>query len=348
MKVRLLMKCVLGVDQGHSQTRAAVCATEGKVLSVGTAFGACHSVHGMTKAMQAIREASEAALSQAGIRAEEIAILYCGLTGADWPDEYKLLTANVLSLGMCENVRIQNDSIIALRGGTWADYGAVVIAGSGGNCAIRSPRGEEFIYHFYHDHDLQGGTALGRRALNAIYRAETGRGLPTLLTARVLDLVGLTTVDELLRADVERRLGSDDIKHIAPLIFQAACEGDRSSCEIIKAFGEGLAELVTAGLTRFNMTELDLDVVLSGSIFKGPGRLLEEVMTASIHMVAPKARLVNARYEPVVGAVLLGLEELGIRVNSRMKRNVEKTSRKLNLIRIRSGEDLAGQTTEGR
>lgn len=329
------MKYVLGVDQGHTQTRAAVCDLAGEILGVGMTHGACHSVHGMDKAMHAIREASGKALGQGGIRAEDIAITFCGLTGADWPDEYELLKTNVLSLGLCGNVRIRNDSIVALRGGTSAEYGAIVIAGTGGNCAIRSPSGEEFVYHFYHDQDLQGGMALGRRALNALYRAKTEREPPTCLKPRVLDMFGLTTVDELLRADIEGRFSQDDLKHIAPPVFQAACEGDHVACGIIKAFGEGLAELVTAGLRRFDMIGLDVEVVLSGSIFKGPGRLVEEVMIANIHLVAPKVQLVNARYEPVVGAVLLGLEALDVEVDETVKRNIEKSSNALSLIRIK-------------
>jgi N-acetylglucosamine kinase-like BadF-type ATPase len=288
----------------------------------------------MPKAMNAIQAASQKALSQAGLAARDIAILFAGLTGVDWPDEYDLLETSVLSLRLSEEVRITNDTIVALRGGTSADYGAIVIAGTGSNCAIRSPKGEEFIYHFYHDYDLQGGIALGRRALNAIYRAETGREPPTVLTSRVLDMFGLSAVDDLLRADMERRLGKDDIKHIAPLVFQAACEGDRVACEIIRAFGEGMAELVTAGLKRYNMTGLDVEVVLSGNIFKGPGSLVQEVIIANIHMVAPKARLVNARYEPVVGAVLLGLEALGVEIDEIVRQNIERTSQKLDLIRV--------------
>jgi len=328
------MQYVLGVDQGHTETRAAVCDIEGNIMSVGRAYGACHSVHGMNKAMGAIQVACQSALARAGIGADEIAILYCGLTGADWPDEYALLRDNAVLLGLCERVQIKNDSIVALRGGTSADCGAIVIAGTGANCAIRSPRGEEFIYHFYHDHNLQGGIALGRRALNVIYRAETGREPPTTLTLRVLDMFDLSSVDDLLRADVERCLSQNDTKHIAPLVFQAACEGDLVSCRILKAFGEGLAELVAAGLKRLEMTHLDVEIVLSGNIFKGPGTLVEEVLMANVHMIAPKARLVNARYEPVVGAVMLGIEVLGKKVDERVKRNIEISSQELNLVRV--------------
>jgi N-acetylglucosamine kinase-like BadF-type ATPase len=306
---------------------------------VGKAFGACHSVHGMATAMQAIRQATQPALEQARVQSRDIAFLFCGLTGADWPDEYDLLQANASALGLGSPVRVSNDTIIALRGGTSASYGAVVIAGTGANCAIRSPRGEEFIYHFYHDHDLQGGIALGRRALKAIYRAETGREPLTLLTARVLDLFELGSVDALLRADSAGRFGLDETRRIAPLVFQAACEGDQVACHIVKALGEGLAELVTAGLKRFDMAGLEVEVVLSGNIFKAPGRLLQEVMSAAIHMAAPRARLVNARYEPVVGALLLGLEALGVAIDEGVKRNVETSSKRLGLIRELANND---------
>jgi N-acetylglucosamine kinase-like BadF-type ATPase len=135
---------------------------------------------------------------------------------------------------------------------------------------------------------------------------------------------------------VEGRLSQDEVKKIAPLVFEVAYEGDWVACEIIRAFGEGLAELVAAGLVRFEMTGLEVDVVLSGNIFKGPGHLVEEVMIAGIHMVAPQARLVNARYEPVVGAILLALEALDIDITDRVRQNIEASSKALGLIRIPS------------
>ena len=328
------MQYVLGVDQGHTQTRAAICDSSGRILGTGSADGACHSRHGMDRAMATVRDASEAALRQAGIRARDLTVMFCGLTGADWPDEYQSLPQNLMRLGLCHNIVVKNDSIIALRGGTSADFGAIVIAGTGGNCAIRSPSGQEFIYHFYHDLDLQGGTALGRRALNAIYRVETGREPPTALKARVLELLGFGTVDALLRADVEADFGLEEMKDIAPLVFEAACQADTVACNILQAFGEGLAELVTAGLKRLEMTHLDVEVVLSGSVFKGPGSLVQEVMIAHIHMTAPRATLVNARYEPLVGAVVLGLEQVGVEVGPRIKANIERSSKELGLIRL--------------
>jgi hypothetical protein len=83
------------------------------------------------------------------------------------------------------------------------------------------------------------------------------------------------------------------------------------AANIIEALGAGYAELAAAGLKRCGMCDLDVNIVLSGSIFKARGSLLVEAIKEKVLPAAPRARLVNARYEPVVGAILLGLEKAG-------------------------------------
>jgi N-acetylglucosamine kinase-like BadF-type ATPase len=292
----------------------------------------------MQAAMGAIHEAAHAALRQARLRPDEVQLVFGGLTGADWPDEYLLLEENLQALGLGAQTCVVNDCMVALRGGTRAPYGAIVIAGSGGNCAVRSPDLQEFIYHFYQEFDLQGGQALGRKLLTAVYRSATGREPATCLTGRILEHFDMDTVDQLLRADVEGRIPLETVRAIAPLLLQAACEGDPVARKIAQTFGAGLAELVTAGLQRFHMTGLEVEVVLSGSIFKGHGRFLEEIMAGEIHKTAPRVKLVNARYEPVVGALLCGLETLGIEVDERVRQSIDRTSAEFQLIRINSAK----------
>lgn len=330
------MQTIIGVDQGSSFTRAAVSTERGEILGVGITHGGYGSWH-PERAMRAIREAVAQARQHAGLDATPAAVLVGGLTGADWPDEYEQLHGVVSALGLAQTVEIFNDSIVAMRGGTSQPYGVVVIAGTGGNCAVRAPDGTTFIYHYYIDDDLQGGGALGRRALRAIYRAESGREPPTILTREVLALMALPTVDALLRADVEGKL-TREVKQIAPLIFAAAVVGDAVARQILCDFGAGLAELVVAGLRRMGMSEMAVEVVLSGSVFKGRGTLLEEVMARDIQRGAPLATLVPARYEPVVGAVLLGIERLGVTVDEPIRAAIEQSSQHWKLIREKESE----------
>ena len=329
------MPVVLGIDQGGTQTRAVVAGLDGRLLGMGISGGAYHPFDGVDRAMNAVREASLAALSGSGSRSEDIQFIFGGFTGADWPDEYDLLTKAVRGLGLCAEVKIANDSIIALRGGTDCAYGAVLVAGTGSNCAVRAPDGREFIYHYYHDEALQGGGALGSQALDAIFRAHTGRIRPTSLTGRVLAYYQFNEVDTLMRSLVEDRLpgGHENLKELAPLVFEEAYQGDLAAAEILRRFGEGSAELVVNGLRRLDMLQTDVDVVLSGSVFKGVGPLLVDCLTAGIHMAAPRARLINARYEPVVGAALLALEQCGIAIAPQHQANLDRSAAELGLIR---------------
>lgn len=329
------MTYIVGIDQGFTKTQTILGDATGCMLSTARTNGASHSMHGMQAALDAIHNGiHETLINFRTIKPDDISILVSGMTGADWPDEYIMLSESIQSLNIAKKILIKNDCIIALRGGTSAHYGAILIAGTGANCAVKAPDGREFIYHYYHDDRLQGGIALGRAALQKIYRAETWREPDTSLKPIILKHFGIATVDELLRAEVENKLSIDQVIQIAPCVFEAANKGDLVSISILKEFGVGMAELVTAAFRHFDMTELDVEVVLSGSIFKGPGTLLSEVILSELGRVIPKVRLVNARYEPVVGAYLMGLDELGIEINHQVMEKVETTAQKLGLIRI--------------
>jgi hypothetical protein len=52
------------------------------------------------------------------------------------------------------------------------------------------------------------------------------------------------------------------------------------------------------------------DVVLSGSLFKG-GSILIDPMWQTITNIAPNARLVRLMSPPVIGSVVLGMEQAG-------------------------------------
>jgi hypothetical protein len=84
--------------------------------------------------------------------------------------------------------------------------------------------------------------------------------------------------------------------------------------------------MANAVIRQLDFQDLDFDVVMSGSMFKG-GPLLIEPMRDTIHNFAPKARLVRLDVPPVIGAALLGFEAGGpivtSEIRSRMKESVK-------------------------
>ncbi|MFN2233484.1 MAG: N-acetylglucosamine kinase [Anaerolineales bacterium] len=327
------MRYVIGVDQGGSGTRAVICDLEGHLLGTGIGPGACHAFSGLDTAMDATQSAVRKAFDQAGMQPGQAVVYVGGHTGADWDDEYDLLRAAVQQLGFAEKVVIVNDSIAALRGGTDQAFGAILVAGSGANCAVLAPDGVQFIYHYYHDNDLQGGSALARAALNAIYRAETGRPPQTSLRERVLSLFNLPDVDALMRGSVEGKIPENRVLEIAPLVFEEAQNGDAAAIKIVSHFGSGCAELLVNGIQRLGMSDLAVEIVLSGGIFKAESPLLREVLSREMIKEVPHAKFVDARYEPVVGAALLALKQQGIEMDAKTKKNIDDSARKLSLLR---------------
>ena len=60
----MTINVILGIDQGGTGTRAAVCDLEGHLLGYGTSYGGQHTFQSMEFAMGAVREASQGAMTQ--------------------------------------------------------------------------------------------------------------------------------------------------------------------------------------------------------------------------------------------------------------------------------------------
>ncbi len=75
--------------------------------------------------------------------------------------------------------------------------------------------------------------------------------------------------------------------------------------ELIRWAGTELGSLAVGVIRQLGFEELDPEMVLVGSLYDGSPALIE-AMRATIHPVAPRARLVRLTAPPVVGGVLLG------------------------------------------
>jgi N-acetylglucosamine kinase-like BadF-type ATPase len=104
------------------------------------------------------------------------------------------------------------------------------------------------------------------------------------------------------------RITYEDLQPMAKLVFDAAYEGDPIACDILEWGGRYLGEMVLGVARHLDMCRDSFDVVMTGSVFKGISPVLMDAMTTRIHRECPDARPVRALYEPVVGALLLGIE----------------------------------------
>ncbi len=328
------MPYILGIDQGSSKTTSIIVDLKGNIHGFGRSKGANPYIDGLDYAVNMVYKTTLKAIKTAKIDINQIKRIVAGMNGADWPHEYSLLREAIQKKIKNKQVTVYNDSIIAMRGGLDKPYGAILCAGSGLNCAVRNERGEEFIFGYYIDDNDQGGTALGRRVVRAVLDAETQVVPPTALKKDILNFFSVDTTDKLLKKRINNKIAIADYRNLVPLIIKVAQEGDILALNILEKFGMDIAKYVVAGLRKMDMQQKSIDVVLSGGIFKIKVPILKDAVSTTIHRSAPNVRLINAIYEPVVGAGLLALEKENVfDMDDAVKRNIYRSSKRFKLHR---------------
>ena len=311
------MTYVLGIDAGASKTFALLADRAGRLVGFGRGGPGNHQGPGLDAAMEAVATAGRGALAAARVAPEDTDVVSCGLAGADLPEDFEMLQPALEQLRLGRRVDLRNDTQVALRAGTHQPWGVVVICGSGFNAAGRGPDGREIRWPGlgWISGDWAGGRAIAHEMVRMVMRAADGRGVPTLLTELVLDALHQPSPYELMRALYNQQIDAKHVLYLVPLVFQAALRGDQVAQELIIRVGEELGTSAAAIIAGLAMQELDVEVVLGGSVFKGEGPLLLDTIRQRVHRTAPSAVLVRPTFEPVVGAVLLGLEAAGVVVD---------------------------------
>lgn len=314
---------VVGVDGGTTKTIALIADHQGNILGAARGRGSNWSGEDVEIPMAVVIDTVQQALTQAGLPGKQVVAGVFTLAGADWPEDHTRRERVLAQAGIATRVIVKNDSFGGLRAGTTKPYGIVIAAGTGVNAAVVTPDGREWAFGYYETYGGAGDVA--REAFVAVLRAEDGRGQPTGLTGVVLEKLGFATVEAMLRAHIAHEIDPSRYLAICPLVFACAVAGDEVAAEIIVKQGQALAEYATALIRRFGMQEKEFEVVLAGSLFKGQGPLLVDTITQAVHRLAPQATILRARFEPVVGSVLLAYDALGIPVTGETYANLSGT-----------------------
>ncbi len=302
------MGYILGIDQGSSKTHVIIGDYQGNLLGTGKSYGACHSVSGLSYAMGAISQAVQQAFSESGLSWKDVSILAAGLTGVDWDYETELLTKELRQCSGVQDILVKNDCIIAMRAGTMSKYRSVICAGSGLNCAIHKSEEEEFVLGFYIENEFQGGFGLGKACLKKVFASEIGLEKATVLTKMLLEYFHAETVDDLLHMRTVGKISHDQYLYLPILLEQAALMNDSVALSIWESFGTQYGKYIVSGLRRMELLGEESEVVVSGSIFKCKSPALKQAVEREIMQYAPRAKIIDAEFEPVVGAYLLGLD----------------------------------------
>jgi N-acetylglucosamine kinase-like BadF-type ATPase len=95
------------------------------------------------------------------------------------------------------------------------------------------------------------------------------------------------------------------------LVFQVAATGDPVAGEVIAWAGRELGSMVVGIVRQLAFQNLAFDVVLIGSMFNSGDPLLDPLKQVVL-AEAPQARFIRLEVPPVIGGVLLGMQQAGL------------------------------------
>ncbi|GAA2921069.1 BadF/BadG/BcrA/BcrD ATPase family protein [Streptomyces erythrogriseus] len=305
-----LTAAVLAVDAGNSKTDVAVVAPDGTVLATARGGGFRPPADGLDKAMEALSRTVEEALSAAG--APTAAHISACLANADLPIEEEELTEAIASRPWSSTVTVRNDTFAILRAGVPEPRGVAVVCGAGINCVGMRPDGRtaRFPALGRFSGDWGGGWALAEEALWHAARAADGRGEPTALAAALPAHYGVPDMPALIEALHLDRIPLRRRHEATPVLFATAAQGDAVARGVVDHQAAEIVTMATVALTRLDLLDEETPVCLGGSVLAADHPLLSEGIRTKLQAAAPKAvpHIVTAR--PVLGAALLGLDDM--------------------------------------
>jgi N-acetylglucosamine kinase-like BadF-type ATPase len=307
---------ILAVDGGDSKADVALVDTGGHLLGATRRAGSAHFGLGHNGSLEALEEAIRSACADGGIDAAKRPIARIGIfcvAGADIPIDDRRIATELGGRGWVTRTVVRNDTFAMLRAGTDRGWGVAVVCGSGLNCAGVGPDGRVVRFPSFGELSgdrAHGGGWLGRSALGVAIRARDRRGPHTILENLVpahFKMAGPTAVMEAVYLGA---LDPGRLSELAPVVFAAAAKADVVARGLIDELADEVVATANAAIRRLRVTARDVEVILGGGVFRNNDRRFTKRIAAGIASVAPSAVIRKLVAPPVLGAALIGLDEV--------------------------------------
>ena len=242
------MTLYVGTDVGGSKTQVLLAEDERVLIRLSAPGAAVRAGRALVSSSR-IAAAVRTALAQAGKL--EADVLVAGVAGAGREPARTELRDGLRSERIATRVIVTGDLDIAFEAAFGDGPGIVVISGTGSVAMARLPDGTARRSGGlgWQMGDEGSGYAIGRAALEAIGRANDGRGPATALAARALVITRLPDFDSLVAWSTTAQPG--EVAMLAPAVMEAAAHGDAAAEAIAAQAADGIAGLVESLAAQF-------------------------------------------------------------------------------------------------
>jgi N-acetylglucosamine kinase-like BadF-type ATPase len=311
---------LLAIDGGQTATKSLIARPNGLVLGQGRGGPSdhFHIEGGVEKNRIAIHGAIASALDAARVEARQVAAIALGLTGAPTGgDQTALIEGIVREVLDPKRITITPDYVTNLAGASGGEPGVVVIAGGGAISYGMTADGREAIAGGYGFLLGDEGSAfnIGLLAIRAATRSADLREEPTALETIVKEHLGIQTIRDTPRVVYRAGFPRERVSLLAPMVAQAAREGDQAARRIMRSAGAELALTALGTIRQLFAPGAPVDVYLTGGVF-GAGDIVRDPFRATLHNGWPAAQPREARFPPVAGALILAARSIGRSVDA--------------------------------
>ncbi len=302
------MKYFLGIDVGSSKTHALIVDEAGQCVGFGRAGGGNHQGVGYEGTEKVLIESFEGALKMSGVDSAHIAGAGFGVAGYDFPSDREGHLKAVSALGLACPVEVVNDGWNGLFAGATHGIGVNVTAGSSNNCRGRGMNRQEgrIVGNGIVFGEYGGAYEIAARGLQMVNYAWIKRIPPTSLTAMYIEALGAKNEPDLMEGLSNGQYHL--FPYLAMKVVDVARAGDIAALDVMQWTGEELGWLAISAARQIEMENDEVEVIQSGSIFEA-GELVTVSMRDLVLKHCPKAKLIRLDGPPVVGAVILGMEQ---------------------------------------
>ncbi len=314
------IRYVIGVDGGGTKTEVAVIDTLGRVRGIGLGGPSSFDKTSQAAAKANIAAAVASARSAASLGDAPIDAVFFGMAGVTSAHDRATVHAigEALKLAPPDHIGVDHDLRAALAGGLCGRPGIVVIAGTGSSCYGINAAGESWKAGGYGTMISDEGSSywLGVRAIRAAAMIHDGR-LPAsaapLLYAPVMRQLGIDSIDDVMHRLHVAGIAPADVAAFAPLLIEAARQGDAHAIGVLREGMQALAFCVHAVAQRLRMQAEPCACALVGGVFRN-GALVIEPLREAVTAQLPLCDVRMAELPPVLGAGILALQRLGVAI----------------------------------
>lgn len=323
-----MKKLILAIDGGGSRTRCAAIDERGNILGEGSGGASNHLLVNHEIVKKSLSDSIQTALEQSGLRKTDISCLSAGLAGVDYDgsgaDEMEVLFCE---FGF-ENTLINGDMVIAHAGALAGKSGVLALAGTGSSILGIGKNGERVKVGGWGPIYGDEGSAyfIGQAALRAAARDFDGRGRETALTKMILETFGISNFKETLDLVYTKKMPPREIAALSHVAYKTAETGDEAARKIFIQAGIDLAEGVAATIKKLSLSGEKIFVSYQGAVLKSCP-IVRESFAEELARCEPEAEVVSPKYEPVIGAYLLGRKELGLQTDESIFDNLDEQFR---------------------